>query len=580
MAGNISATPRNQLLGLLADGLEKFNGWAQDPTQTQQLQGLPEMLGLLGTQRTLNRLSYGEPVTNIGKANVPMIPQDTFDAANNLIPLLGVSGKVAGKGAVATAKYVAPKAAEVAENYMLRSGLASPIFAGVNANGANLAARDTAQAMLQRGAEPAAVWKETGWGIGPDGKWRFEIPDNSASVQGGLSNVSHDRMRDINGGQWITEDKFLLNHYKTPEAAAIRQRNSMTTGRITEDTPTVSNVLSHPGLLGAYDDLGSIPVSIDHSMPIGNAALGKTPLGGDVVVMSPTDEAGSLSNLMHELQHAVQQREGFARGGSNDARGSGLTTDNLMDWAKTAYERSHETSGDPLLEELLGGSKTWDQLSDREKLGWVGQARNDAYQALGGEAEARLTESRLGMTPEQRAAQYPWEPGYFEQATGVPVNGLLNLFDSTGTQMAIDPKAQKRLVSGLLGDGDAQRYRLGDLKPAQANDAYLLGGRPVGDSVDVFASPGILEDHARQSRIVEDNFTAPEVGLYAKQAMRSDSTVLPPLKGGDYPLLRSPSMIDPVTGKQYNAEMGLKPVDDGFEAVTIIPRGLKARKKP
>ena len=48
-----------------------------------------------------------------------------------------------------------------------------------------------------------------------------------------------------------------------------------------------------------------------------------------------------------------------------------------------------------------------------------------AYKRLSGEAESRLTQSRMNMDAGQRAAQYPWEPQYFEQATGVPLKGLL-----------------------------------------------------------------------------------------------------------------------------------------------------------
>lgn len=170
----------------------------------------------------------------------------------------------------------------------------------------------------------------------------------------------------------------------------------------------------------------------------------------------------------------------------------------------------------------------------------------------------------------------PAAGGIFSKFVG-SAGGYPSLLKQMG---AIDPKGQKQLVEGLLNKTNPERYRLGDIKPHQAADAYVAGGSPVGQSLDVFASPEILEDHARLVRMVEDKYTAPEVGLYAKQAMRPDSAVIPPATKKDYPLLRSQTMVDPVTGKTYNAEMALKPVDDGFEAITIIPQGLPARKKP
>lgn len=38
---------------------------------------------------------------------------------------------------------------------------------------------------------------------------------------------------------------------------------------------------------------------------------------------------------------------------------------------------------------------------------------------------ARVTQARMNMTPDQRLAQYPYQPEYFEQATGVPLNSLI-----------------------------------------------------------------------------------------------------------------------------------------------------------
>lgn len=46
-------------------------------------------------------------------------------------------------------------------------------FAGINALTADKEALAKAQQMIAQGVDPAQVWKETGWGKGVDGKWRF-----------------------------------------------------------------------------------------------------------------------------------------------------------------------------------------------------------------------------------------------------------------------------------------------------------------------------------------------------------------------------------------------------------------------
>ena len=44
-----------------------------------------------------------------------------------------------------------------------------------------------AKRITREGGDPYEVWKQTGWFVGADGEWRFEIPDAemelSAQVQ-------------------------------------------------------------------------------------------------------------------------------------------------------------------------------------------------------------------------------------------------------------------------------------------------------------------------------------------------------------------------------------------------------------
>jgi len=48
MADNIQATPRNELLGLLADAMYGGLDWMKDPRRTQQMQGLAGLLESTG----------------------------------------------------------------------------------------------------------------------------------------------------------------------------------------------------------------------------------------------------------------------------------------------------------------------------------------------------------------------------------------------------------------------------------------------------------------------------------------------------------------------------------------------------
>jgi hypothetical protein len=79
-------TPRNELLGLLSDYMAGGLEYMRDPQRTQQLQGLAGLLESTGIPKTTERMAYGEPLTNIGRANVPLLKPETADALMTVAP--------------------------------------------------------------------------------------------------------------------------------------------------------------------------------------------------------------------------------------------------------------------------------------------------------------------------------------------------------------------------------------------------------------------------------------------------------------------------------------------------------------
>ena len=86
MADNIRATPRNEFLGLLADAMYGGLEYMKDPRRTQQMQGLAGLLESTGIPKTTERMAYGEDLTNIGRANVPMLKPETAEAMMTVAP--------------------------------------------------------------------------------------------------------------------------------------------------------------------------------------------------------------------------------------------------------------------------------------------------------------------------------------------------------------------------------------------------------------------------------------------------------------------------------------------------------------
>ena len=102
MADNIRATPRNEFLGLLADAMYGGLEYMKDPRRTQQMQGLAGLLESTGIPKTTERMAYGEDLTNIGRANVPLLKPETADAMMNVAPLAPAVGRLASRAIRAT----------------------------------------------------------------------------------------------------------------------------------------------------------------------------------------------------------------------------------------------------------------------------------------------------------------------------------------------------------------------------------------------------------------------------------------------------------------------------------------------
>lgn len=78
---SMSATPRNQLLGYLAD----LAAASYAPQRTQQMQGLAQFLSAPAISQTLDRLSYGEPLTT-GAGMTTRIRPEAVEAALAVAP--------------------------------------------------------------------------------------------------------------------------------------------------------------------------------------------------------------------------------------------------------------------------------------------------------------------------------------------------------------------------------------------------------------------------------------------------------------------------------------------------------------
>ena len=153
---SIKPTPRHKGLGAAADVVNFLHRAASKPFgyNNPPVELLSELLGVPAVGRTLDRMSYGEPLTNYGKANKPLLPDDIADATMSVAPLVGPLSKMATKGAKAVGKGALDLAKSDAAYNLAQKTFASPMMAA---------------------ARPMGVVKE------PGGNWRsgFNGPEKS-----------------------------------------------------------------------------------------------------------------------------------------------------------------------------------------------------------------------------------------------------------------------------------------------------------------------------------------------------------------------------------------------------------------
>jgi len=134
----LRATPyANPLTGLTNDAVQGLLAFMQDKRRTQQLQGLGNLLESTGIPKTLERAAYAnsprgllDVLTNVNRANVPLLKSETADALLTLSPV--PSG--ANKAAMAVGRAGERVAERVVPQIMERGGLPADILQGMAQN--------------------------------------------------------------------------------------------------------------------------------------------------------------------------------------------------------------------------------------------------------------------------------------------------------------------------------------------------------------------------------------------------------------------------------------------------------------
>ena len=232
-----------------------------------------------------------------------------------------------------------------------------------------------ARRMEEAEKDAKAIKMATGWERGSDGKWRYETSDIKPKPFEEWMDKKNLKLGDI-----IDSDSGLFEMYpKLKDFKVTRGKGKSTNAAI-------------------YTGLGKIEINFSKFKPYMSIPSNREKIDGILHRV-----------INHEIQHAIQDSEGFAQGVSPNAFSPDAPIGKLREMEEAdgrmverynamSYTEKALGEGVRLKERILENRKEYNALASKYRFGM------DGYTRAAGEVEARNTEKRIGMTEEERRA--------------------------------------------------------------------------------------------------------------------------------------------------------------------------------
>lgn len=354
-------------------------------------------------------------------------------------------------------------------------------YAGRNAENADLDALHEAERYEMQGVDAETIRQKTGWFRGADGKWRSEVNDS---------------------GMKLRTDAADISNYTT-----------------------LGKLVNAPELFTAYPDLADVGVTFQNLERGQNGGYNRR---FDSIELShdlKNRPEALLNSLIHEVQHAIQRREGFTPGANLkywnrklEEGYDGRDTETRREGARLREQYEQMKANNPefmrSMEELNAmaptvprgkvdmdtweqvepdppewvrfderrdqleekyGDRVWDYFSLRDSIdrnARDGRLPGDLYRDTAGEIEARDAAARRGLTAEERRGRKP--------DTGDENTVFADGGESYSIRNTKDIPYQKQIDAFYSGDSKTVG-RSDDIYIADADNslsALGIGGKP------------------------------------------------------------------------------------------------------
>ena len=223
-----------------------------------------------------------------------------------------------------------------------------------------------------------AIKAATGWERGADGKWRYEMPDVI--------------LRDPK--EWINKKTLTLSDI-------VEKPNDL--------------FKEYPELFDAYPELKDVKIQkgrakmggsyYDNTITLNLGYIREAIKSGWDTYYKTSTRLLKMS-LVHEIQHYIQEKEGFAQGGNSEMivdKNALDAIEKLRAEKETVAKEFYAMSPDEQQRRKYEINNRYNDLTKQiERLEKSSRIGYDGYKRLSGEVEARNVSARLNMTPEER----------------------------------------------------------------------------------------------------------------------------------------------------------------------------------
>ena len=309
----------------------------------------------------------------------------------------------------------------------------------------------TAKEMEKEGKDAKTIRTATAWERGGDGKWKYEIDDSKVNFDSfGMIdfNKSHPRLNELSqkliDGKTLTDSEQKEYDELNAEYGKVydEQNNSEAVNYFGKKLE-LSKILDNEELFKAYPKLKNIIVEFKPQSKDGTAGSYNELDNRITLYVNSKDEwlkqDALKSTLLHEVQHAIQRIEGFAKGGNVEQFKPRIRTKDEvinkdLQWAESLEDSYPDKKAEmqEIKSLMLDGNRNqaWEKIhalqkeaiekDDRDYARYIDEygykldkiQRNiitediespeQQYRRLAGETEARNVQTRINFTPKER----------------------------------------------------------------------------------------------------------------------------------------------------------------------------------